>query len=353
MTAPTRPPEPDRDRAGVRLWLALVALLIVATALVGAATRLTGSGLSITEWRPIMGVVPPLGEAAWAEAFAKYKEIPQYKLVNRGMSLDAFKTIFWWEWSHRLLARSTGVAFLLPFLLFAWRGAIAGRLAARLALIFALGALQGAVGWYMVASGLADRVDVSQYRLALHLGLAVLVLGLVAWTWAGLGEDGGRVRLRTVSGADVGIAVLLLALVYLQVLAGALVAGLKAGLTYNTWPLMDGALFPAGLWSQAPWWRNLFENAATVQLNHRLIAYLIAVAALAQAIRLVRTADDERLRISSVALAASVLAQIGLGIWTLLAWVPVGLGVAHQAGALAVFLLAVWHLHAVRQARHA
>jgi cytochrome c oxidase assembly protein subunit 15 len=332
----------------VRLWLLAVAALVFLLVSVGGATRLTGSGLSITEWQPIVGVVPPLSEAAWQEAFAKYRQTPQYDRVNRGMSLDAFKLIFWWEWAHRFLGRLVGAVFLVPFLYFLAVGRIRGGLAARLGGIFTLGALQGAVGWYMVRSGLADRIDVSQYRLALHLGLAFVIFGALVWTALSLGEEAGRRATSRAAGPGGGIALLIVVLVFVQVLLGALVAGLKAGLAHNTWPLMDGRLIPNGLGVMEPWYLNLFENALTVQFNHRMAAYLLVVIVVLHTIALLRGSDDRRSRRSGVVLAAAVVAQAALGIWTLLAHVPLALGLAHQAGAAAVFGLAVWHLHALR-----
>jgi len=340
------------DRVGhtaVRLWLLLVALMVAATAIVGAATRLTGSGLSITEWAPILGIVPPLGDADWQSAFARYKAIPQYEQLNKGMSLDAFKVIFWWEWSHRLIARSIGVVFAVPFVVFLIRGAIPRSLIPRLALIFLLGGLQGAVGWYMVASGLVDRVDVSQYRLALHLGLAFLIFALVVRTILDLSlRDTGMPSLDTITPGQRRTARLILALTFLQVLLGALVAGLKAGRSYNTWPLMDGALVPAGLLHLSPWWLNAFENAATVQFNHRLLAYVLIVLTLVHAAGIIRRADDPRARRTAGLLAAAMLGQTLLGIWTLLAWVPISLGIAHQLGALVVLSVAIIHRYALR-----
>ena len=334
----------------LRLWLAVVALMVAATAIVGAATRLTGSGLSITEWQPIMGVIPPLTEAEWDLAFAKYREIPQYQQVNKGMGLAAFKTIFWWEWAHRMLARSIGVVFLLPLLGFWFAKRITARLVPRLALLLALGALQGVIGWYMVRSGLSGRVDVSQYRLALHLGVAVLIFALLVWTILDLAPDRPEASLATVTPGQRRTAAVLLLLIYGQILLGALVAGLKAGRTFNTWPLMDGTLIPGGLGQLSPLWANLFENAATVQFNHRLAAYLVAGLAIFHAVAIIRTADDERVRMSAGILAAAGLAQTALGVWTLLAWVPLSLGLAHQAGALVAVAAAVWHLWHIRRA---
>ncbi len=336
----------------VALWLVIVALMVALTAVVGAATRLTGSGLSITEWQPIMGIIPPMSDADWQAAFAKYKAIPQYTEVNRGMSLAAFKTIFYWEWAHRLIARSIGVVFLVPFLAFLAAGRIPRRLTPRLVLLFLLGGLQGAIGWIMVQSGLVERVSVHPVKLLLHLGCAVLIFALLVWTALGVAVRRERaVHLATVTrGQSIG-AVALVVLVYLQILSGALVAGHKAGLTYNTWPLMDGRLIPNGLATLSPWWLNIVDNITAVQFNHRMLAYLVVVLGLWQATLLWRAADDEHVRHSAAWLAIALVAQMVLGIWTLLAWVPVSLGVAHQAGALAVLAVGLWHLFTVRRAR--
>jgi cytochrome c oxidase assembly protein subunit 15 len=334
-----------RPLTGVRVWLFAVAALVFLLVSVGGATRLTGSGLSITEWQPIVGAVPPLSQGDWQEAFAKYRLTPQYDRVNRGMSLDAFKFIFWWEWTHRFLGRLVGVVFAVPFLYFLAAGQISRGLLTRLGGIFALGGLQGGVGWYMVRSGLADRIDVSQYRLALHLGLAILIFGALLWTALSLGERTAAKRAESAAGA------LIVGLVFVQIVLGALVAGLKAGLAYNTWPLMDGRLIPEGLGVVQPWYLNPFENALTVQFDHRLVAYLLLAAVVWHTAALLRTGGDGRARLSALALSAAVLAQAALGIWTLLAHVPLALGLAHQAGAAAVFALAVWHLHTLRHAR--
>ncbi len=234
----------DQHTRAIRLWLYVVAAMVLAIVLVGGATRLTESGLSITEWKPVMGVLPPLGDAQWQSEFEKYQAIPQYRELNNGMSLDAFKTIYWWEWTHRLIARSIGVVFLLPFLWFWWHGSIGPGLRNRLWLIFGLGALQGAVGWWMVASGLADRIEVSQYRLATHLLLACLIY--VALLWTALRWD-RRPQEHVIEPVPARIrigAIALLALVLVQIYLGAIVAGLRAGHIFNTWPLIDGALVP-------------------------------------------------------------------------------------------------------------
>jgi heme a synthase len=326
----------------IRLWLFGVAALVVAIVIVGGATRLTESGLSITEWKLVLGILPPLTEAQWLAEFAKYKEIPQYSLINRGMSLDAFKVIYWWEWGHRLLGRLIGLAFVVPFVAFWIAGRIDRALAPRLLALLALGASQGVLGWYMVMSGLVERVSVSQYRLAAHLTLAVVIFTAVVWVALGIGRGRGRVT-ATRAGQ---VALALLGLVLVQIAAGGFVAGLRAGMGYNTWPLIDGAIIPAGLAVMEPWWRNLFENALTVQFIHRMLAYAIAIVVMVNAAVLWRR-GPEVLGSSATILAAIVLAQSAIGIATLLGQVPMGLALAHQAGGLAVVAAAVWHLHCV------
>jgi heme a synthase len=327
----------DSHTSIIRLWLWAVAALVVALVLVGGATRLTESGLSIVEWRPVTGVLPPLTEAGWQSEFAKYHTIPQYTERNAGMSLAAFQTIYWWEWTHRLLGRLVGAAFLLPFLFFLWRGWVEPGLRGRLWVIFGLGALQGAVGWWMVASGLADRTEVSQYRLATHLLLACLILSALVWT----AQRTGR-RLEPAPGRIRTTAAALIVLALLQIYLGALVAGLRAGLIYNTWPLIDGRFMPdaARLWFDAPWWRNLFENTLTVQFDHRMVAYGLCAVALYHAADTVMTRAGAR---SALLLVAAVLLQACLGILTLLNQAPLGLALLHQAGAVVVLIVAVAH----------
>src|SRR5277367_2937928 len=251
----------ETQARAIRLWLYAVAAMVLAIVLVGGATRLTESGLSITEWKPVMGVVPPLGDAQWQSEFEKYQAIPQYRELNNGMSLDAFKSIYWWEWTHRLIARAIGFVFLVPFLWFWWPGWIGPSLRNRMWLIFGLGALQGVVGWWMVASGLAERVEVSQYRLATHLVLACLIYVALLWTaqrWDRPPASAVPARIRFG-------AIALLVLVLVQIYPGAIVAGLRAGHIFNSWPLIDGALVPdaARLFFNTPLWRNFFENTLT------------------------------------------------------------------------------------------
>ena len=310
---------PDRLRP-VRIWLYVIALMVLAMVVVGGLTRLTESGLSITEWNPVTGIVPPLSEADWQHEFELYQQIPQYKLLNQGMTLEAFKFIFFWEWFHRALGRVIGLVFAVPFLVFLAQRRFTWNLAAPLAGLFVLGGLQGALGWWMVTSGLTTLTSVSQYRLAAHLSAALLLFMALVWVARRLTPN------RTVASADDRpAALLLLLLVIVQIAAGAFVAGLDAGMGYNTWPLMDGALVPDGLGAMEPWWKNLFENALTVQFVHRTIAYVIVL--YAGALWLWRRGQGGWLpRIGLL-----VLLQVVLGISTLLAHVPLSLALGHQA----------------------
>lgn len=330
----------------VRLWLAAVAVLVFAMIVAGGATRLTGSGLSITEWQPIQGAIPPLSEADWRAAFDKYKEIPEYRLVNRGMSLGEFKVIYWWEWAHRFLGRFIGAAFVLPLAFFWATGQLRRGLAIRLLGILLLGALQGGIGWYMVQSGLVDRVDVSHYRLALHLVVAFLILGLLVWTALSLSPR-REANPRLVLGRHRAFAATLVCLVLVQVVLGAFVAGLEAGLVHDTWPLMDGRFVPDGLLALEPWYLNFGENVTTVQFSHRMVAYGMVVLVALHVWSLWRA---RALEASGVTLAAAALAQAGLGIWTLLAGVPLPLALMHQTGAAALLVAAVWHLRRIASA---
>jgi cytochrome c oxidase assembly protein subunit 15 len=334
-------PALDIRHRAIRLWLYAVAALIFAMVLVGGATRLTESGLSIVEWKPVTGALPPMGEGAWQAEFDKYKTIPQFQHRNSDMTLAQFKTIFWWEWAHRLMGRLIGAAFLLPFLWFLAKGWIGPGLRGRLWAIFGLGALQGAIGWWMVASGLTERVEVSQYRLATHLILACVIFAATLWT-------ASRLRARAPIDVPPRIrigALALLVLVLLQVYLGAVVAGLRAGLIYNTWPLIDGGLIPsaASLLHETPWWRNLFENTLTVQFNHRMVAYTIFMLALLHAADVARTVRSGPVLAHALALAAAIALQAGLGIATLLQAVPIDLALMHQAMAVIVLSIAVVH----------
>jgi cytochrome c oxidase assembly protein subunit 15 len=328
-----------RNRALVRLWLYVVLIVLFALVVVGGATRLTESGLSITEWKPIHGVVPPLNDAEWQEEFAKYQQIPQYTQINKGMSLDEFKRIFWWEWAHRFLARGVGVLFALPLLFFAVTRRIERGLGPKLVFLLCLGGLQGAIGWWMVASGLVERTDVSQYRLATHLTLAVVIFAAIFYVARGLAPH-------TEAAADrktqrfAGIMVLL---VLFQLYLGGLVAGLNAGLSYNTWPLMDGTIVPGGLFAIDPTWRNFFENPKMVQFVHRLGAYVLLAIGLWHAIYVTRRGPDTTHARRAIILFMLLIAQAGLGIGALLTQVEFHWAIAHQAFALVVLGFATAH----------
>jgi cytochrome c oxidase assembly protein subunit 15 len=340
--------EPHAPRA-VAAWLFACCILVFAMVVVGGVTRLTHAGLSITEWQPIVGSVPPLSQADWDAAFAKYQATPEYREVNRGMTLDAFKRIYWWEYGHRLLGRLIGVAFLLPFLWFLVRRRIPPGYAGRLALIFALGGLQGAVGWYMVKSGLVDDPRVSQFRLAAHLGLAFLIFAAMFWTALSLVDARRPAVAMARDRSTRRVAFAYAALVFVMVIAGAFVAGIRAGFAYNTFPLMNGHVVPPEILMLDPAWKNFFWNMATVQFDHRAIAWLIAFVTPWVWWR-VRTADGAppRARAGATLLLAMVALQIALGIATLVNVVPLPLAALHQAGAVLVFAAALNVAHALR-----
>ncbi len=326
-------------------WLFACCALVFAIVVVGGITRLTHSGLSIVQWQPVSGVVPPLDDAEWQAEFARYRASPEYRLRNFDMTLAGFQRIYWWEYGHRLLGRVIGAAFLLPFLWFLARRAISAPIAWRLAGIFALGGLQGALGWFMVKSGLVDDPRVSSVRLAAHLGTAFLIYASMLWLALGLVLGWRR---REPPHPARGQAAVLAAMVLVMVLTGALVAGIHAGAAYNTWPTMNGDFIPPGLWVIDPWWMNLVNNVTLVQLDHRLLAYAIALVAWSLAWRVLRdSASRMKERRWAWALALAVALQIGAGIATLLTHVPLALAALHQSGALVVFTCALGLLHAL------
>ncbi len=328
-----------RNRRALRIWLGLVIFALFCLVLVGGATRLTDSGLSITQWKPIHGAIPPLSAAEWEEEFRLYQQIPEYSQINAGMTLAEFKGIFWWEWAHRLLARSIGVIFAVPLFFFWVTGRVEKRLRLPLLGILALGGFQGFIGWWMVSSGLVDRVDVSQYRLATHLVIACLIFASCVWIMRGLSPH--STDLPPDGGAKFAGIVAFLAL--FQIYLGALVAGLDAGLSYNTWPLMDGALVPGDLFVQQPAWINLFENPKTVQFVHRIGAYVLFAVALAHMIWLFRTARGSTHCRRGIVFFALVVIQAALGIVTLLTQVHLHVALTHQAVALIVLGFAIAH----------
>jgi cytochrome c oxidase assembly protein subunit 15 len=335
----------DRSKP-VAIWLLVVAAMVLAMIVVGGATRLTDSGLSITEWKPVTGAIPPLSDADWQAEFARYRQIPQYEQLNAGMSLAEFKTIYWWEWGHRFLGRVVGIVFLAPFVWFAVRRELPRRLLLRLGGIFLLGALQGAVGWWMVASGLSERVSVAPERLMVHLGLAFALFGLLLWTafdaWSGL----ARQTLPSPWGRR---AVWLLGLIYLQVLLGALVAGNDAGRVYNDWPLMNGRLLPDD-YLGSTLWATLAHSQGATQLHHRLVAYVLTVVAVVIGVSAWRSRYLAReSKLLGAGTAVAVVLQAMLGIATLMAVSPLGLSIAHQVLAAVVVGLAVAFAWRVRR----
>ena len=338
---------PDSTRA-VALWLLVCCALVFAMVVVGGVTRLTRSGLSIVEWQPLAGAIPPLNQSEWQETFLKYQQTPEFRKVNHAMTLAEFKGIFWWEYVHRLLGRVIGAAFLLPLLWFAIQRRISRGLALRLAGIFVLGGLQGALGWYMVQSGLVDDPHVSQYRLTAHLGLAFLIYAAMLWVALDLLFERGpqratpaQVRLRRAAGA-------LVALVFVMVLSGGLVAGIHAGSAYNTFPLMNGHLVPPEMWMITPWYLNFFNNMATVQFDHRLLAWTLAITVPWFWFAARRSPLPPRARLAANLLLGMLVIQIALGVSTLLLGVPIPLAAAHQAGALLLFTAAINVRHALR-----
>jgi cytochrome c oxidase assembly protein subunit 15 len=334
-------------RRQVAAWLLVCCALVFALVVVGGITRLTRSGLSIVEWQPIVGILPPVNDAQWQEVFHKYQQTPEYQKVNLGMRLDEFKRIFWWEYFHRLLGRAVGLVFFLPLLYFALSHRIGRGLALRLFGILLLGALQGALGWYMVKSGLVDDPRVSQYRLTAHLGLAFLIFASIFWTALDLlapqpaRPDPARSRLqRSAAGLS--------AIIFLMALSGGLVAGMHAGLAYNTFPLMNGHLVPPEYLALQPWYRNLFNNVPAVQFDHRLIAWLLAILVPLFWLRSRSVQLEPRARLASNLLVLALALQIAVGISTLLLMVPVPLAAAHQAGALTLFAASLWACHELR-----
>jgi heme a synthase len=330
-------------RRAIQIWLWSVAALIFAMVVVGGATRLTESGLSITEWHPISGVIPPLNHQAWIDEFDKFKQIPQYKAIFSNLDLSGFKFIFFWEWSHRLLGRAIGLVVALPLVFFWARGALARALKIKLLGLLALGGLQGFVGWWMVSSGLVNRIEVAQERLATHLLLASITFAATVWIAASL-SPGNGLRSERWQRRFAGAIVLV---TFLQIFLGALVAGLRAGRAYNTWPLMDGHFVPDVLWLLQPWWRNVVDNIAMVQFQHRMVAYTLLALALAQALLTWRAAPGSRAARRTLHFAGLVTLQAALGIVTLLLAVPLWAGLAHQAFAMLVLLAGVRYLQAL------
>ncbi|WP_138379912.1 COX15/CtaA family protein [Luteithermobacter gelatinilyticus] len=324
----------------IAVWLFSVCALIFLMIVVGGITRLTESGLSMVKWHPIHGVIPPLNESQWMEEFEAYKAYPEYQKVNRGMSLGEFKAIFFWEYGHRLLGRLIGLAFFVPFVFFLWRKKVEASLKPQLWLMFFLGGLQGLVGWWMVKSGLIDQPDVSHYRLTAHLGLAVFIFMYIFWVALGLVQP----RAEKVDVSRSGrLAKFLVGLIFIQILLGGLVAGLNAGFIYNSWPLMEEALVPEGLFELSPWYINFFENLLTVQFDHRIGAYVIFALT-----TWLWWACRRQLGLTAHILMVTVIIQVLLGILTLIYVVPIPLAALHQAGAIVTLSASLYFLHRLK-----
>ena len=330
------------NHKAIAIWLLVCCATIFGMIILGGVTRLTGSGLSMVEWAPILGILPPLNQAEWQETFLLYQQFPEYQLKNFNMSLDEFKSIFWFEYGHRLLGRSIGMIFLLPFLFFLFRGKIEKSLTPKLIIMFVLGGLQGLMGWYMVKSGLVNDPHVSQYRLTAHLGLAVVIYAYMFWVALGLlypkindVANNTNYRLRSLSLIITGIIVI-------TILSGGFVAGTHAGFAFNTFPLMDGQLIPAGLFALSPVWHNFFENIVTVQFDHRVLATLLFLVIPVFWFKAGRLELPALARTGSHLLLAALVLQITLGISTLLLIVPVALAAAHQAGAIVLLTAALF-----------
>jgi cytochrome c oxidase assembly protein subunit 15 len=344
-----------RQRRAVGVWLFLGALMVYAMIVVGGVTRLTQSGLSMVEWEPLMGVIPPITESDWNETFALYQQYPEYQKTNLGMSLPEFKSIFWWEYAHRVLGRTIGLVFFFPLMFFAIRGYLDRPWVLKLTGLFILGGLQGLMGWYMVMSGLVDDPHVSQYRLVAHLALAVVVYGLMIWYAMDLLR--GDVPYR--SGGDFmpRYSVSMVLIIFIMILSGGFMAGTRAGFAYNTFPTMNGAWIPSALWALQPGWRNLFENITTIQFVHRSIALIITMAAVwilvlrfyGKALFGGVASDAVKDHYGMNWLLAAVALQVALGIITLLKVVPVDWAALHQAGAVLLFSAALYVAHRVRK----
>jgi cytochrome c oxidase assembly protein subunit 15 len=330
----------DANRRNIAIWLLTCSAMVALMVVIGGATRLTESGLSMTEWRPLIGWIPPLSEVEWQRVFDRYRQTSEYRIQFPGMDLDGFKTIFWWEYIHRVWGRLIGLVFGLPLFWFIFRRRIERPMIPHLVVLLFLGAFQGLIGWWMVTSGFVDRDDVSQYRLTIHLGVAIVILGYLLWLAFGL-LSRSEVRaaptaaLRRISRATAAIT-------FVTILSGGMVAGINAGFIHNTWPLMDGGLLPDDFTALSPFWMNAFENHSTVQFDHRMLAYVTAIVAGLQWYRMSTAKLHSRAKIAGHLLGAMVALQILLGISTLLLVVPTSLAVLHQGGAVILFGLSVW-----------
>lgn len=337
--------EDQYDRQ-IAYWLFFCAVVIFGMILLGGVTRLTNSGLSMVDWKPLMGIIPPLSEADWEHMFFKYKQFPEYKQINAGMSMEAFKSIFMYEYLHRVLGRLIGVIFILPFLFFYFTKRIKPGLTPKLIIMLIGGGCQGLLGWYMVKSGLVDKPDVSQYRLSAHLGAAVLIYSFILWTAFDL------VSRRTEQPAQLKtFAYSLSGLIFLMILTGGLVAGTKAGYAYPTWPLMGDSFIPAGLYSMTPTWLSAFEDITTIQFNHRIFAYIMVALVLGFAVTAFRAGIQGPIRTAVFCLIGLLILQVSLGISTLIFYVPIPVAAAHQVGAVALLSASLFISHSLAKSQ--
>ena len=333
----------------VASWLIFVAIVIFLMIILGGATRLTHSGLSMVDWNPIMGVIPPLSEADWEQTFRRYQEFPEYQKINEGMSLQGFKEIFYFEYFHRVLGRLIGILFLVPFLYFWFRGAIRRRMLPQMITMFILGGMQGLLGWYMVKSGLVNEPQVSQYRLTAHLLAAVMIYSYILWVAFGLLKKSPIQILDDVGKKLYRYAIGLTGLIIFMIATGGFVAGTKAGYAFNTFPLMAGKFIPDGMYTLQPFWMNWFENITTIQFNHRMIAYLLVLLVPVFTLSVRRLAITQRSVIASHLLLAMLLIQVSLGVATILLHMPVSVAVTHQGGAIILLTLALFITHEIKQ----
>ncbi|VAW50169.1 Heme A synthase, cytochrome oxidase biogenesis protein Cox15-CtaA [hydrothermal vent metagenome] len=336
------------DQKIIALWLLTCCATIFGMIILGGVTRLTGSGLSMVEWAPIMGILPPLNQSEWQEAFSLYQQFPEYQLKNFHMSLDDFKSIFWFEYGHRLLGRSIGMIFLLPFLFFLFKGKIEKKLTPKLIIMFVLGGLQGLMGWYMVKSGLVNDPHVSQYRLTAHLSLAIIIYAYMLWVALDLLYPTINATIKTNNKKLARRALIISGIIFVTILSGGFVAGTHAGFAFNTFPLMDGRLIPVGLFDHSPLWRNFFENIVTVQFDHRVMATILFLIIPAFWWSAKNTEQESHIRTGLNLLLAALALQITLGISTLLLVVPVIIAAAHQAGAVILLSTAIFVSHQLR-----
>ena len=341
MSKTIQPPNPQgQHNRQIAYWLFFCAAVIFGMILLGGVTRLTSSGLSMVDWKPIMGVIPPMTQSDWQEMFLKYQQFPEYQKINAGMSLEDFKPIFMYEYLHRVLGRLIGVIFIVPFLFFYFSRHIKAGLTPKLVIMLIGGGCQGLLGWYMVKSGLVDNPHVSQYRLTAHLGAAVLIYGFIVWTAFGLVLT-ARAQPIELQSFSIGLS----GLIYLMILSGGLVAGTHAGHAYSTWPLMGGSFVPTGLFAMTPAWLSAFEDITTIQFNHRMFAYLIVGLVVAFAVRAFRFGIVGPLKVGVICLVGLLFMQVTLGISTLIFYVPIPVAAAHQVGAVALLTASLFVSH--------